>query len=279
MRQYFLIAVLLGILAPAGLAENRASCAPVRQEFSESYPISTSGHVRLKADTGAVYIRGDDRTSVLVQGTKIGCTQAAVDGTEIHVNAHPQSAERPEHVDIETRYSRQVRGEGVRVEYRITVPSNVSLDQIFQREGDLSISEVNGRMHAKTGRGTVDVEGIQAPSELASGHGAVRAVFAKVVGGGRLSSVRGDIYVILPSDSNTDVEATTGLREITNEFGVGASETNRGHSLTFRIGRGTAHLDMIAFAGGITIVRADDEKPLSAVVNLAREQPGRALIW
>jgi hypothetical protein len=279
LREYFLISVLLGIFVPAGLAENRASCAPVRQEFNESYSISTSGHVRLKADTGAVYIRGDDRTTVLVQATKIACTQASLDGTEIHVDAHPQNSERPEHLDIETRYSRREKGDAVRVEYRITVPSNVSLDHIFLRDGDISVSEVNGRIHAKTARGTVDVEGIRAPSELASAHGAVRAVFARVVGAGRLSSVRGDIYVILPSDSNTDVEATTGLHEITNEFGVPASETNRGHSLTFRIGRGTAHLDMIAFAGAITIVRADDEKPLSAVVNLAREQPGRALIW
>lgn len=266
------------MLAPAGLAQKRAACTPVRQQFNDTYTISTSGHVRLKADVGAVYVRGDNRTTVLVQATKTACTEAALDATEIRVNSHPQNAERPEHLAIETRYSRQIKDDAVSVEYRIVVPSNVSLDQVWVREGDVSITEVNGRIHAKTARGNVDVEGIQAASELASAHGSVRAVFDRVVGAGRLSSTRGDIYVILPSDSNTDVEATTGLHEITNEFGVPASETYRGHALTFRIGRGTSHLEMIAFAGAITIVRADDEKPLSAVVNLAREQ-GRALIW
>ncbi len=278
MRQWLLITVVLAMLAPVGWAGRQAGCTPIRENFSESYSISTSGHVTLKAETGAVYIRGDNRTTVLVQATKTACTQAALDATEIRVNTHPQNSERPEHLEIETRSSRQMKSDPVAVEYRITVPNNVSLDRIFMREGDLSITEVNGRIHAKTARGNVDVEEIQAPTELASGHGAVRAVFDRLVGGDRLSSVRGDIYVILPSDSSADIEATTGLHEITNEFGIPASDTSRGHSLTFRIGRGAAHLDMIAFAGAITIVRADDERPLSAVVNLAREQ-GRALIW
>lgn len=278
MRAYFLISFFLAILVPAGFAADHAACTPLHQEFNEIYSISTSGHLRLRADVGSVFIRGDDRTTVLVQATKTACTQAALDATEIYANAHPQNAERPDHLDIETRYSRQGRTDLVSIEYRITVPANVSLDRIWERDGDLSITDVNGKIHAKTARGKVAVDGIQSSADLASGQGPVTANFVKVVGGDRLSSVRGDIRVTLPSDCNTDIEATTGLHEISNQFGIPASETSRGHSLSFRIGRGTGHLEMVAFAGAIAILRADDEKPLSEVVNLAREQ-GRALIW
>ena len=278
LRHHLSIAVLvvLGVV-PFAMGMDQSSCT-FRQQFSQKYSISTSGHLKIKADSGPVYVRGDDRTTVLIEAIKTGCNQADLDGIEIHVDSRPQDTERPEHMEIETRYSRQAMRDFVSVEYHITVPRNISLDKISLRRGNLEISEVNGQIRAKTENGDVAVDGVQAASQIGSGHGSVRVVFNKVTGGDRLTSVRGDIHVILPSDSNTDVEASTGLREITNQFGIPASNTSRGHALSFRIGRGSSHLGIVAFAGAISIERADDDKPLSAVIDLAREQPARSML-
>lgn len=226
---------------------------------------------------GAVYIRGENRTTVLVEAITTACNQGDLDAVEIHVDSHPQNTERPEHVHIETRYARHAR-DAVRVEYHVAVPRNISLDKISVHDGGIEIADVNGQVHAKTDKGDVAVDGVQAASQIGSGHGSVRVIFAKLSGGHRITSVRGDIHVTLPADSSVDIEATTGLREIVNEFGIPASDTARGHSLTFRIGSGYAHLEMIAFAGAIAITRAADDKPLSAVVDLSREQPARSLM-
>lgn len=264
-------------LTPAAIAADSPVCF-FTQKFVQTYALSTSGHVKLKADVGSVYIRGDKRTTVLIEATKTACNQAALDGTEIHVFSHPQSTEVPEHMEIETRYSHDAAHQPVSVEYHITVPRNISLDKISLRDGSLEISEVNGRIHAKTGKGNVAVEGVESASQIGSGHGSVRVVFNNLIGVNRLTSVRGEINVVLPSDTNADIEASTGLSEISNQFGIPASDTARGHSLTFRVGRGGSNLEMVAFAGAINIQRADDDKPVSAVVDLDRDRRN-GLIW
>jgi len=276
LRQYLFIACFLAACAATAAAAHEPSCA-LHQQFTQTYSISTTGHLKLKNEIGPVYIRGENRTTILVEATKTACNQDDLDAIEIHVNSHPQNTERPEHVDIETRYARHSR-DAVSVEYRIAVPRNLSLDKVSVHDGAIEIAEVHGQIHAKTDRGDVAVDGVQAASQIGSGQGSVRVVFAKLSGGHRITSVRGDIHVTLPSDSSVDIEATTGLREIVNEFGIPASDTARGHSLTFRIGSGHAHLEMIAFAGAIAIARADDDRPLSAVVDLSREQPARSLM-
>ena len=276
LRKHLLFAWFVASFAAMASAADQPACG-LHQQFSQTYSISTSGHLKLKNEIGAVYIRGENRTTILVEVAETACNKSDLDGIEIHVDSHPQNAERPDHVDIETRYARHVRN-AVRVEYHVIVPRNISLDKVSVHDGAIEIADVNGHIRAKTDQGDVAVDGVQAASQMGSGHGSVRVIFARLSGGQRITSVRGDIHVTLPSDSSVDVEATTGLREITNDFGIPASDTARGHALTFRIGQGRAHLEMIAFAGAIAIVRADDDKPLSAVVNLSREQPARSLM-
>ena len=276
MRQHLVIAYFLAAFSAATVAADQPGCT-LHQQFTQTYSISTSGHLKLRSEIGAVYIRGENRTTVLVEAAATACNQGDLEAVEIHVDSHPQNTERPEHVDIETRYAPHAR-DAVRVEYHVAVPRNISLDNISVHDGAIEIADVNGQVHAKTDKGDVAVDGVQAASQIGSGHGSVRVIFAKLSGGHRITSVRGDIHVTLPSDSSVDIEATTGLREIVNEFGIPASDTARGHSLTFRIGSGHAHLEMIAFAGAIAITRAADDKPLSAVVDLSREQPARSLM-
>jgi hypothetical protein len=276
LRQLFFTTCFLAAFAVATMAADGPLCT-FHQQFTQTYSISTTGHLKLKNDRGAVYIRGDDRTTVLIEAIKTACNQADLDVTEIHVDSHPQSTERPDHVDIETRHPSKSR-DAVSVEYHITVPRNISLDRISLHNGNVEIADVNGQIHAKTDNGDVAIDGAQSACQVGSGRGSVRILFAKLAGGEHISSVRGDIHVTLPSDSSVDIEATTGLREITNDFGIPASNTSRGHALTFRIGSGHAHLEMIAFAGAISIGRAADDKPLSAVVDLSREQPARSLL-
>ncbi|HYL13807.1 MAG TPA: hypothetical protein VEV41_12275 [Terriglobales bacterium] len=260
----------LAIGGPVVAIAQVPSCSPVERQFHAGYPLSTSGRLQLKNLRGAVYINGTNQTQVEVDATESACSQSDLDSIQILAQSRPPNRERPDVLEIETRHRRQ--GAAISVEYHISVPRNIRLDRIAVEQGNLTISGVNGQIHARSGAGDVVVKGVAAPSHISSGRGSVQVDFARLSGGDRLST-KGELTVTLPSDTSADITATTGSREINNEFGVPATATSRGHSLTFRIGRGAAFMQLTAFGGSISILRANDDKPLNEVVNLERELP------
>jgi hypothetical protein len=264
-----LTVMALAICGPVMARAQGPSCSPVERQFHAIYPLSTSGRLQLKNLHGAVYISGANQTQVEVNATEGACTQADLDSIEILAKSRPLSRERPEVLKIETHHSRQG---AISVEYHISVPRNIRLDKIAVEHGDLVISGVNGPIDARSGVGDVVVKDVAAPSHISSGRGSVQVEFARLTGGDRLSA-KGELTVTLPSDTSADITAITGSREINNEFGIPATPTSRGHSLTFRIGSGAAYMQMTAFGGSISILRANDNKPVSAVVKLDRELP------
>ncbi|MGA7927702.1 MAG: DUF4097 family beta strand repeat-containing protein [Candidatus Sulfotelmatobacter sp.] len=239
------------------------------EEFHQTYALNPDGRVELDNINGAVHISAWDRNEVKVDAVKYADSKDRLDDARIEVDS------TQEHLSIRTKYRDHDHwGSNVNpasVEYTLSVPRSVRLDEIKLINGSLDVTGVTGEVHASCINGRLEAHNLSGRTELSTINGHLDARFDQLPGSSvELKSVNGSVALTIPSDSNAEIEASTVSGGIENDLGL---EVNHhrfvGHDLRGQLGNGGPHVKLENVNGRIDIRHASDGRALSPAKDLS----------
>ncbi|HEY1678977.1 MAG TPA: DUF4097 family beta strand repeat-containing protein [Candidatus Sulfotelmatobacter sp.] len=237
-------------------------------EFHQTYTITADGRVELDNINGAVHISSWDRNEVKVDAVKYADTKERLDEAKIEVNASSN------HISIKTKYPEHdttwnwgSHNNPASVEYTLTVPRAIRLDEINLINGGLDITGVSGEVQASCINGRLEARDLSGRAKLSTINGKLQASFAQLARQSvELNSVNGSVDLTIPSDSNADIEASTVSGGISNDFGLHVNNHQWvGHDLQGELGKGGAHIKLDNVNGRVEIHHAQDGHAMSPV--------------
>ena len=254
----------------------------LREEFHQTYPLAANGRVSLENINGGVQIKVWDRASVQVDAIKKAWKQNRLAEAQIVVNATEESIRiKTEYPDDENggfRYGDRKYDNPAIVEYTLTVPRKAVLESVELINGPLDIDGVEGNVKASSINGRVNARGLMGEARLSTVNGSLEAIFSQLNDAKpiNLSSVNGNLTVIIPSNANASVRAATVHGDISSAFsGLKVKHGEYvGHNLDGQIGTGGPKIKLGNVNGGIRINNAQDGLPLSPGTSVQGEETG-----
>jgi len=246
----------------------------LREEFHQTYPLSATGRVSLENINGGVQIKVWDRAAVQVDAVKRAYRRERLAEARIEVNA------TEENIRIKTEYpneNQNFRSDERRydnpaiVEYTLTVPRKALLESIELINGALDIDGVEGSVKASSINGRLNARGLLGEARLSTINGALNATFTQLDESKPVSlvSVNGSVTLVIPSNANAAVKASTVHGGISTDFGLKIKHGEYvGHSMEGQIGTGGPRIKLVNVNGGIRITHAPDGLPLSPAASL-----------
>jgi DUF4097 and DUF4098 domain-containing protein YvlB len=238
------------------------------EEFHQTYTLTANGRIELENINGPVHITGWDRNEVKVDAVKYADTRERMDEAKVEVDSGK------DYLSIRTKYPEHdhtwnwsSHNNPATVEYTLTVPRNVRLDEIKLINGALDVTGVSGEVRASCINGRMEAHDLAGRAKLETINGRLDARFAQLSGQDiELSSVNGSLELTIPSDSNAEVEASTVSGGISNDFGLHVNHHQFvGHDLRGELGKGGAHIHLSDVNGRIEIHHAQDGHAMSPV--------------
>ena len=288
INQRFILGLSLAIITLMMTASHASMQTQTRgdmlsEEFHQTYPLAQGGRVSLENINGPVRITAWDRDEVKVDAVKRAYLKERLDEVEIRVEASADA------VRISTKYPHRSmtfssdddkrRNNPASVDYIVTVPRNARLDTIELINGSLDIEGVAGDVHASCINGRLNARGLVGDAKLSTINGKLEATFDKLNDASTISlgSVNGGLALIIPSDANAQIKASTVHGDINNDFNLPVRKGDYvGRDLAGTIGRGGATLKLSNVNGTITIRHAQDGRPLSPSTSSIQERRGRS---
>jgi hypothetical protein len=241
------------------------------EEFHQTYPMSANGRIELENINGPVQIKVWDRNEVKVDAIKRAGSKPDLDDVQIKIRSERDS------LSIRTEYPRHnntwTRNNPGSVDYLLTVPRNVRLDEIKLVNGDLAIDGVAGDVRASCVNGRLVASGLTGRTELSTVNGRLEATLDRLAAPVEVSSVNAEVRLTLPSDAKAEIEASTVSGSISNDFGIHVAKHSWvGHQLNGELGGGGTRVKVSNVNGRIDIRHANDNKPLSPAKSLDRDR-------
>jgi len=247
----------------------------VTEEFHKTYALSANGRVELENINGPVHISAWDRNEVKVDAIKRAWDKDRLEEAKIEVDSRQDSlsirTEYPGH--DHTFWNDHRHDQPASVEYTLTVPRNVRLDEIKLVNGNLDVEGVNGEVRVSCVNGRLTARQLGGRAELSTVNGKLEANVDRLESPLEVSSVNASVLLTLPSDTKADVEASTVSGSISNDFGIPVSHHHWvGHDLRGELGGGGPHVRVSNVNGRIEIRHANDNRPLSPAKNLNHDR-------
>lgn len=268
----------LGALLTLGLqahaADHRGS---LTEEFHQTYAITSDGRVELDNINGDVHISSWDRNEVKVDAIKHADTKEGLEEAKIEIDSGK------DYLSIQTKYPHHDQGwhwgshdNPASVDYTLTVPRSVRLDEIKLINGELDVSGVSGEVRASCINGRLEAEGLAGRAKLSTINGKLEAKFGQLAGKSvELNSVNGSVDLTIPSDSNAEVEASTVSGGIHNDFGLRVDNHKFvGHELRGELGNGGTEIRVSNVNGRIDIHHASDGRAMSPAKDRIKHDKG-----
>jgi len=243
------------------------------EEFHQTYAITADGRVELDNINGAVHVSTWDRNEVKVDAVKYADTKERLDEMKIEIDSGK------DYLSVRTKYPNHdhswnwgSHNNPGGVEYTLTVPRTVRLDEIKLINGSLDVKGVSGEVRASCINGRLEARDLAGRAQLSTVNGRLEASFQQLAGQTiELTSVNGEVGLTIPSDSNAEVEASTVSGGIHNDFGLRVSHHFVGHNLRGELGNGSVHIRLSDVNGRIEIHHAQDGHAMSPVKDLSRD--------
>lgn len=122
---------------------------------------------------------------------------------------------------------------------------------------DIELTNISGEIKAETNNGEVKLTGIRSSSVDAGTINGDVLYEGTVIDGGSYSfdSHNGDITVSIPENANVTITAATANGDIDASFPLPMTSTAGKHRKTFKIGSGSARMELESFQGDIELRR------------------------
>ena len=174
------LAALLTLGLQAHASDHRGS---LTEEFHQTYAITADGRVELDNINGDVHISSWDRNEVKVDAIKYADTKEGLEEAKIEIDSGK------DHLSIQTKYPHHDQGwhwgsrdNPASVEYTLTVPRTVRLDEIKLINGQLDVNGVSGEVRASCINGRLEAEGLAGRAKLSTINGHLDAKFGQLAG-------------------------------------------------------------------------------------------------
>jgi hypothetical protein len=256
------VCALLVFALGAHASDRRGS---VTDEFHQTYPITADGRVELDNINGDVHVSSWDRNEVKLDAVKYADSKEKLDDIKIEVDAGK------DYLSVRTKYreneDRHWRNNPGGVEYTLTVPRTIRLDEIKLINGELDVTGVTGEVRASCINGRLKAHDIAGRSRLSTINGTLDAQFRQLSREPlELNSVNGSVDLTIPSDSNAEIEAETVSGSIDNDFGLHVNKHRFvGRDLSGELGNGGTKIRLQNVNGRIEIHHANDGHAMSPV--------------
>lgn len=238
------------------------------QDFQRTYRIEAGGSVSIKSVSGNVNVSGHDGDAIIVSGYKEGRDREMVE-VEDRSSANA--------VEVSVRYPRECNCD-VGVRFEVRVPRNVRyvFDHLGTASGNVAVSNVTGRVNARTASGNVEVSNVNGEVSASSASGDVRVgeirgtvnastasgnvsvEIAQLDGAGdmKFSSASGNVEVRLPSNLDADVHMSTASGSIQTNFPIEVKKPRYGPSSQARgqLGSGSRVLRISSASGDVSLM-------------------------
>jgi len=256
------------LLSFAVAAQASDHSGALSEEFHQTYAITPDGRVDLDNINGPVHISSWDRNEVKVDAVKYADTKERLDEAKIEIDAGKDYISiRTKYPDHDHTWNWGSHNNPASVEYTLTVPRTVRLDEIKLINGSLDVTGVTGEVHASCINGRLEAHNLAGRATLETINGRLEAKFDQLAGQSvELSSVNGSVDLTIPSDSNAEVEASTVSGGIDNDFGLHVSRHSFvGHNLRGELGKGGTRIRLSDVNGRVSIHHAQDGHAMSPV--------------
>ena len=251
------------ILALAAHASDHSGS--LTEEFHQTYAITPDGRVELDNINGGLKVSTWDRNEVKVDAVKYADTKEKLDDLKIEIDSGK------DYLSIRTKFKEHDRWGSHNnpggVEYTLTVPRSIRLDEIKLINGSFDVTGVSGEVRASCINGRLDARDLAGRAKLETINGRLDARFAQLSGKDvDLNSVNGSVDLTIPSDSNAEVEAWTVSGGISNDFGLHVNNHRFvGHDMRGELGKGSSTSRSSNVNGRIEIRHAQDGHAMSPV--------------
>jgi DUF4097 and DUF4098 domain-containing protein YvlB len=236
--------------------------------------MSPTGRISLENINGGVQIKVWDQAAVQVDAIKKAYRRDRLNEAKIEVNATQENirikTEYPEG-NLNFRNDERRYDNPATVEYSLTVPRKAILEAIEMVNGSVDIDGVEGNVKASSINGRVNARGLVSEVRLSTINGQLTATFNQLDETKPISlgSVNGQVELVIPSNANASVRASTVHGGINSDFGLKVKHGEIvGHSLDGQIGTGGPRIRLSNVNGGIRISHAQDGLPLSPAASL-----------
>jgi hypothetical protein len=224
--------LILALLVSASLANTPSAT----ETFSQSYPMSSDGTIRLENLNGLVEIIGWDRNEVHVEAVKTAPKAEDLASIEVRVDA---SYNR---IAIKTAYDKKLTSVGVSrgdVRYILHVPADIHLEEIGVVNSEIRVRDVTGPVNLKTVNGRIEATGLAGSGRFESINGSVSAAYSRLTGIGALSFrtvngrcdltvPKGAVYHISSKSVNGGVRADTPVKMEKSASGLFSGSSGSG---------------------------------------------------
>lgn len=197
--------------------------------FRHMYTLHRNARVTIQNLYGNVTITAWDRDAVLVEAVKHSSDPRHLNDARIVVEPTADS------LSIRTQYAGSDAEHPTSVEYRITVPRRIHLENVALTNGQLSLDGLAGPVKASSVNGDIHALKLGGQADLSTVNGRVEANFNRTSAANSisLSSVNGAINLTIPSGSDASLEAQNRSGGIASDIGR-ACRTDAGHRLIVR---------------------------------------------
>lgn len=243
------------------------------EKFEQTYPLSKNGTVSVSNVNGSITVEAWDREEVRLEATKIGDSKETLADVEIRVDS------APDRFSVEADYKgwkwnnrgNENRNRKLEVEFRLSVPRSAILNEIETVNGSVAVSNFTNVTKISAVNGNVTANNLRGAANLSTVNGQVTADFDRVEGSSKitLSTVNGQVNLVLPSDVNATVRADSLNGNISNDFGLPVRKGQYvGRDLYGRIGTGEAQIKLNSVNGNLSVGRKNDGRTPNPATNL-----------
>src|SRR6478735_3081630 len=148
------------------------------EEFHRTYPITADGRIELDNINGDVQISSWDRNEVKLDAVKYADTKERLEEAKIEVDAGKDYLSvRTKYPDHNNTWNWGSHNNPASVEYTLTVPRTVRLDEIKLINGALNVSRMSGEVRASCINGKLEAHDLSGRAKLATINGKLVAKF------------------------------------------------------------------------------------------------------
>ena len=248
---------------------------------SRSYPLSKNGNVSVSNVNGSIIVEAWDRDEVRLEATKIADSKETLADVEIKINSTADSfsvRNRLQSLEVERQAEREQPLPEARSRVSPFCPASgcVERDRDGQRIGHgFELHEHHEDLGRERKRHRDESSRYGQPFDRQrSGQRRFRSrrATSKI----NLSTVNGQVNLVLPSDVSATIKADSLNGNITNDFGLPVRKGQYvGRDMYGRIGSGESQIKLSSVNGGLSITRKNDGRSPSPATNLLTEQEGR----
>jgi DUF4097 and DUF4098 domain-containing protein YvlB len=137
-----------------------------KEDFAQNYPMKPGGRLYLENFNGSVEVRGWEKDTIDITGTKYAATEDLLKELKIDISATPDT------VRIRTIRPTDRRANcGAR--YVIRLPKNVILDRVESSNGSIRADNIAGTARLRTSNGSVNIWQLTGDIDVTTSNGSI----------------------------------------------------------------------------------------------------------